>query len=117
MRSPSRSGISRKAPLKGPLNRNVMRSSTSSVPSGSTTTRTSAAGSENDFAAAGAAQASAASVGRDECRDARQNSTRGASRAAVSISKNSRGPNPNVLATRFVGTVSRAFSYVSTVSL
>ena len=39
-----------------------------------------------------------------------QNCTRGASRAGSSISKNGFSSNENMDATRFVGTVSRAFS-------
>ena len=39
-----------------------------------------------------------------------QNCTRGASRAGSSISKNVFSSNENIDATRFVGTVSRAFS-------
>jgi len=58
--SPSRSGISRKAPLKLPENANVMFSSTTSEPSGWTRTTTSAAGSEKDWADAAPASASAA---------------------------------------------------------
>jgi hypothetical protein len=46
-----------------------------------------------------------------------QNCTRGASRAGSSISKNGLLSKLNQPATRFVGTVWRAFSYVSTVSL
>ena len=38
-------------------------------------------------------------------------------RTGSSISKNSFGPKLNMPATMLVGTVSRAFSYVSTVSL
>jgi len=46
-----------------------------------------------------------------------QNCTRGASRTGSSISKNGLRSKWNQPATRFVGTVWRAFSYVSTVSL
>ncbi len=52
--------------------------------------------------------------GRDDQRDdgegRRQNCTRGASRTGSSISKNGLLSNPNTPATRFVGTVWRAFS-------
>ena len=59
--SPSRSGISRKAPLKSPAKSNAITSSTISDPSEPTWTTTSAAGSVNDFAAASPASTSAAS--------------------------------------------------------
>ncbi len=69
----------------------------------------------------GESEALRACLWRNEERDGRergrQNCTRGASRTGSSISKNGFSSNPNIPATRFVGIVSRAFSYVSTVSL
>jgi hypothetical protein len=56
--SPSLSGISRNAPLNDPSKRNVIVSSTSSEPSGSTWISTFASGRTNDFASAVAGDAS-----------------------------------------------------------
>jgi len=62
--SPSRSGISRKAPLNSPENEKVISSSTASVPSSSIWTTTFASGSVKNLAAASPVNASAATRAR-----------------------------------------------------
>src|SRR4029453_3822039 len=123
--SPGRSGMSRYAPLKSPEKSNVICSRTSSDPSDWIFTATSASGSEYDFALPIAGQTSAGAAmgggcaGEESCCDPAQleNCTDGASRAAPSVSKYACGAKLKSPATRFVGTVSSALSYVSTASL
>jgi hypothetical protein len=63
--------MSRYAPVKEPEKSNVIRSRTRSEPSGWIRTPTSAAGSEYDFAAAGAGRRSAAAASAGRARASR----------------------------------------------
>src|SRR6476659_1515851 len=79
--SPERSGMSRYAPLNGPLNANVMSSSMRSEPSFATWTATFAWGRSNDLASATPARVSAATAVAARARALRARATGGAARA------------------------------------